>query len=662
MKGFSFLFFLWVLVLPLFSLEAPGEDEKAATGDDEDVITVEAARIRRDSRGGQKTVITREDWNRSGARTVGEVLSLSPGVTVRRTGTFLDTALVSIRGAGGRQVLVLQDGIPLNSGKGDGVNMNSLSLEGIEAIEVIRGGGSAVYGEGAFGGVVNILSSRAKEDGPAGHFSLSGASYGSWSAGGEVRGPFPGNHGLGGRLSLEGRGTEGNYEYSDPRGGMTRTNSGGWALNSGGALNWDLFQDKKHNISLKGEFYASRRGIPGVMEFLTPKAELEEMRMLFSSGYRCEGLSGLFSDAEMSWQYRDSHFSNPDASAEDEHESQRLAGREELGMVIFPWIFRLEPRMGLEVSRESLESTNLRSQGGITLPGQAEQWDFSLYSRCEAEAGDFSLTPALRWDYSYSSYKGWLNRRAQKISWGLAGLWSPGQIPWMTLKANAGTAFHAPGFDDLFWSSGAYASGNPDLLPEESFSWDLGLSFESYSPVLKGLKFSLVYFQSFTKNLIQWLPGPGGVWRPGNIGQAENQGLEAELDWQIAFGRKENMNLEIRGAYTWMEALIQSPGSINRGNQLPFRPVHSGQGRLGLGYKKQSLSIEAHFMGYRYLNGANTKSLEGFVTLDSILRLAFPKGFYALLVCRNMGNKMYVDQLGYPVPGREFSLKGGFEF
>jgi outer membrane receptor protein involved in Fe transport len=113
------------------------------------------------------TVLTRDDIERSAARTVDDLLRQIPGFSLFRRSSSLvanpTTQGVSLRGIGPSGVsrtLVLLDGVPLNDPFGGWVYWSKVPLESIERIEVVRGGGSAVYGNYALGGVINILTRR----------------------------------------------------------------------------------------------------------------------------------------------------------------------------------------------------------------------------------------------------------------------------------------------------------------------------------------------------------------------------------------------------------------------------------------------------------------------------------------------------------------------
>jgi vitamin B12 transporter len=112
--------------------------------------------------GNAVTVITREDLDRQQSRNVADALRSLPGVAVSRTGGFGNFTQVRIRGAEGNHTLVLIDGVEANNVNDGEFDFSNLSADDIERIEVIRGAMSALYGSGAVGGVVNIVTRRGQ--------------------------------------------------------------------------------------------------------------------------------------------------------------------------------------------------------------------------------------------------------------------------------------------------------------------------------------------------------------------------------------------------------------------------------------------------------------------------------------------------------------------
>ena len=107
------------------------------------------------------SVLTREDLDALGIQTLVEALQLLPEVFIRTYGGAGGLAEPSIRGFGPGQVLVLLDGVPLNNVALGQVDLSTISLNGVQRIEVLRGPFAALAGSGAVGGVINIVTGTA---------------------------------------------------------------------------------------------------------------------------------------------------------------------------------------------------------------------------------------------------------------------------------------------------------------------------------------------------------------------------------------------------------------------------------------------------------------------------------------------------------------------
>jgi vitamin B12 transporter len=146
------------------------------------------------------TVVTRAEIERRQLGTVLEVLQTVPGVSLVRTGGPGSATSVFLRGASSEHALVLIDGIEMNdpSSPNGGYDFATLGTERIERIEVLRGSQSTIHGSSALGGVVHVITRRG--EGPlrveveaqggsygtaAGSFALLGESAG-WSWAGTV--------------------------------------------------------------------------------------------------------------------------------------------------------------------------------------------------------------------------------------------------------------------------------------------------------------------------------------------------------------------------------------------------------------------------------------------------------------------------------------------
>lgn len=144
-----------------------------------DTITVSASRLDPGSAGSPFYVIEREQIEKSTARNVSELLAAIPGISVRLTnGGVGNEGTIDLRGFGAAasvNTLVLVDGRRLNDVDLASTDIGGVPLAMIERIEVQPGGGSVLYGDGASGGTINIITRQAQKSG--GSVNLAAGSF-----------------------------------------------------------------------------------------------------------------------------------------------------------------------------------------------------------------------------------------------------------------------------------------------------------------------------------------------------------------------------------------------------------------------------------------------------------------------------------------------------
>lgn len=90
--------------------------------------------------------------------TPADAIASAPGVEMIRMGPW--ASRVSVRGLSGERVLLMVDGVRLNTGRGHGTQASIVSVDRLDQVELLPGAGGAEYGSDAMGGVVNLVTHR----------------------------------------------------------------------------------------------------------------------------------------------------------------------------------------------------------------------------------------------------------------------------------------------------------------------------------------------------------------------------------------------------------------------------------------------------------------------------------------------------------------------
>ncbi len=105
-------------------------------------------------------VITKDEIQKRQARTVADIISEKPGLSIQRDGIWATS--ISIRGLTGSDVITLIDGNRIETATDLDGALSLYNLDDIKQIEVIKNASSVLYGTGALGGIINIITDGAQ--------------------------------------------------------------------------------------------------------------------------------------------------------------------------------------------------------------------------------------------------------------------------------------------------------------------------------------------------------------------------------------------------------------------------------------------------------------------------------------------------------------------
>lgn len=174
---------LCAAAIPGYAADAPAPASELSPV----VVTATRFKDRADDKPVNMTVITGEDISRSAAKTVPDILSEQAGIQIHDFfGNNASTTTVDLRGfgiTGTQNTLILVDGRRIADNDLSGVQWAAFPLANVERIEIVRGGGSVMYGDGAVGGVINIITRSSFDTPGVGSLRARVGSYGTLETG-----------------------------------------------------------------------------------------------------------------------------------------------------------------------------------------------------------------------------------------------------------------------------------------------------------------------------------------------------------------------------------------------------------------------------------------------------------------------------------------------
>ncbi len=494
------------------------------------------------------TVITASDVERQQLTTLADAIGGAAGAPEFATGQAGAATSLFLRGANSDQTLFLVDGIRVNDGNTDYTAfVGGARFSPFDSLEIAHGPQGTLYGSDAVGGVVALSSQKGV--GPAsGSIGVEAGSFGTVDGAASVQGG-PGKWAY--AISASG----GDTENERPN---NRFESGNLAAR----LDRSISPDFSVGATIRG--FVSQYGDPSD----------EYTNDLFDHERESNWLGTLFADGRLS----DNFATHLTLGGQEQKytavtESGTTVVTNERGVVDWQLTGRMTEGNTLTAGLTD-ESEMTRNPGFGSIDNH--QSFFAVFAQDEwTPIKDIHLAGGVRHD-DFDTFGSATTGRVT-----LAALSADHVVK---LRTSLGTGFDGPSFLDLYGQSPYYV-GNPNLTPEKSRGWDVGMDF--YVPDNQG-SLSLTWFQTNFSNLIEdnFNVYPATA---ENVGKARTEGLEVAVKTVVAG------SIQAKAAYTRLEA-----EDVTDGTPLLRRPRDSAsvdlwQG-LGAGW---SLGAGGSYVGNR---------------------------------------------------------------
>jgi iron complex outermembrane receptor protein len=552
------------LAVPLWlsaAAAAPGQSSPApqlTLFEDEAISVTVATRSEIELRRapGSVDVLTAREIRESGARTVPELLRLLPGVHVRWN-PMVQT--IDVRGFGENpftsRVLLLIDGIPYNSWeKGGFVPHPSLDFfepQNIKRIELVRGPGSALYGENAFWGVINIVT-LGGEDLRGGAVELHAGDRDTRSArvafGDKLRGGtlFGSLRRLDTRYPLE--------FWLENGGGETRVESAFLKAEWRGVrASWYAYRDTLDGFDERFEL----PGLPFPLHFASAREIGQRVDIAALQYDTPPGATGRvrFGSTVSSARREGSHCGACHAVGErsdfrstgEDHGSQLFADAR-VGIALRAGH---ELLLGAEVRELELgeHREELLDPDAAGLPGSLSYSKPAAYVQDQISLFDdrLRITAGVRWDGSADTFDSRLSPRLSVVA-------APAER--VVARLSWGTAYRPPTFSERYQDTGFFhgAAGplvltfarfrpSPALEPEEVESLEAGLDWRPRPALAASLRLFRSELDDFLVFVPTFLPdGSVDLAYENHPDRATLTGGEVELRWQPRAGLRQTLS------------------------------------------------------------------------------------------------------------------------
>lgn len=661
MKKWIFLFVL----LNVFTLTSVSYAEEARAGHstsvtmEEVVVTATKTKEKRRDIPNSVVILNEMDIQESSAESLGELLANELGIDWRTYGNYGGAPqTIRIRGMGNEATQIFINGVSINSPSLGEADVSRIPLNNVERIEVVKGSGSLLYGSGAMGGTINIITKSPSKDRIDFKVSAGYGNNNTYHIAAE-QGMFLSNE-FGYYLTANRKETDGFRDNGD----LTHQD-----------VSLKMLLDKAENLDIRlyGDYINRRYGVPGVkppegtQDFsiggtgfynsesasLVDRGADKDGRLIF----KIDGKLTKWLEYNFSQDYAkmENYFSNrnsipvfPKAAGEGENTwvVNKVATTEgNLNLRPFEAVSLLvgAEYKGYDYERESmdLDGSGLEIQG-TRLTENHHIFSKGVYGESQYRPSRFlKLMAGFRYEKHSTFGNETLPRYGLVIN----------LLENTTLKFNRGKHFRAPTMNDLFWPDDGFTRGNPDLKAETGWHSDVTLEKDLSN---HGLFMTLSYFDWNLKDKIEWAENPNfptvfpgfNKWTPSNVDQSEGSG------WEIGTAIGPFNDFKFSFDYTIQDIVEGKTGGARR--QALHTPKHQFKGHISY-WTDFELTITAtgRYTGKRpanYLTDNDVtaqNTLDSYWTADIKLEQLYRENWSILLEVKNLLNKEYTTYTGF---------------
>lgn len=601
------------------------------------------------------TLISQEELAQRQNTDILEELRQVPGFAITQTGSRGGTTSLFTRGGESDYNLVLIDGVKANRAGGF-FDFDDVTTVGLERVEILRGPHSALYGSDAISSVIQLFTPRGQ--GPArGFLRFRAGNHATFE---EQAGVSGGTDRYGYHLSI-GR--------ADSSGILSKNND---YSNTSIASRFDFDPSQQLQLMSTVRYSESRFHFPtefGGDRFapLDPHQYSDNRRLILgprlvytpSSWWQHRLQLGLVSE----WRtFRDPFDEGVDFGSFVSHTQERRLSADYASTFFLPAVWQVQPTFTLGGYFED-EHLNQKSNSGGSVsrvtPSRNAQ---AIYTQLLlAWQEQLFLTAGFRLDDG-STYGTHITPRFS-LAYIVPGVQTK-------LRGGYGEGLKAPSFAQNFGTGSPFVIGNPDLKPEESASWEVGLDQPLlFSPF--ALHLSLTYFSAQYRNLVAYVADT----RPNylNVQRARSRGLELGLRASLTDA------VSVRGAYTYLETKVLKAGDSGgtvfvNGEALLRRPEHTGS--LSLNYARERLNTNLSVIikgqsvdrDFQADSSGTRVRLSGHTRIDLALAYRLFEnqwGLHSLTLegkARNLFDQDYEEVFGFSTAGASFLVGFRAEF
>ena len=613
--------------LGISSCFAYAEDKR-----EEMVITASRVPLSPEAVGSALSILTSEDLENRQITLVGDALRSIPSLAVSQSGSRGSTTQIRLRGAEGNHTLVLIDGIEVGNPFTSEFDFGNLLSTNVERIEVLRGEQSVLWGSGAVGGVVNIVTKQG-DGSPKGAVQFDAGAFDSFSLSANLRGGTDTTHYAisANRYDTDGINASRSGTEKDGYDNTSIHIKTGWAPN-------DMLE-----FGLIGRYMDSAVQFDSDVDFdgLIDDVDREtDSTQMFGRSFAKLSLFEGTWDQIVSAHITDIELSNfADAAFDSESDGRKVKFDYQSNLFIDG------PAKSKHRFTFIAEHEKDKFKTNSALPGTSQTQ--------EATTKAYMMEYGLEMDERF-----FLNaavRRDDNDLFDDATTWSASAAYVIArtgtrLHASGGTGISRPDFFEMFGFFPAFFVGNPELKPETSTGWDIGIE----QTLVDGrIKADVTYFEAELEDEIFTDFGVFPATARNETATSTRHGVEVSVEATL------HKSLTLSGSYTYTQSEEDGVTEVRR-------PDHMAALNANYRFLDEKAQVNLNLVYNGEMEDFNFGTFPASrVTLDEYTLVSLggsyevAPGVSLFARAENMFDQEYEEQFGYRAPG--FAAYAGFK-
>lgn len=513
----------------------------------------------------------------------------------------------SFRGTNASQTAVVWNGININSTFTGQTDFNIVSPLGYDHISIRSGGGGVQYGSGAIGGSVHLNNEFDFTQPAETRIGTEFGSFGTISGFASTTQVWK-NHFL--NIGIDFISSENDYDYI----GKNKKNEHGEFTRFSAKIN-EARKLKRGMASWNSEYSYSDRNFSGSLTTLGKDGYKDlNTRNLIQLQQKFGTLKTAAKVAHLYEQYR--YYPNSKKPVYQQGNAHTFIGQLEAEQQVMR---NMLIHAKLDYTVVHGRSVNVREHTRKTMAAV-----FLFKHKISSAFG-----------YGINFRQEFLNDFDNPLLFSADAKWKVADF--YALRLNGSKNFRIPTFNDLYWDAG----GNEDLKPETSYQIEIGQEFSTGN-----FSFDLATYYIDSKEMIKWVPFSGTIWKPENIAQARNYGVELKANYSWQF---QSHHFQIDALYSYTKA-----EDLEKKKQLIYVPYHHASGLISYNFKQLSAYFQMLYNGEAFNTSDNSSAVDAYTVFNLGTEYKFP-GKQEITIGTRIKNLMntYYENVAYrPMPSR----------